>query len=97
MSGKIITALAAAVLIGSTAIASAQTPAAPLPHYYWGNGYNDYYGGPSVTFGLGVGPGYYGPTPGYYGPAPGYYDYAPGYVPGYDCGVSGCNWNDRRN
>jgi hypothetical protein len=81
MSSKIIVA-AAAVLIGSTAIASAQTRASPLPHYYWNNGYYNgysYYNGPAVTFG--VGPGFY---------APGYYDYAPGY----DCRVTGCNWND---
>ncbi len=81
MSGKIMTAAAAAILIGSTAIASAQTPASPLPHYYWGNGYYDYYTGPPVTFGV---------APGYYGPAPDYYDYAPGY----DCRVTACNWND---
>jgi hypothetical protein len=91
MSGKIITAVAAAILLGSTAIASAQTPASPLPHHYWGNGYYDYYTGPAVTFGFGVGPGYY--SPGYYDYAPGYY--APGYyAPGYDCGISGCNWNN---
>jgi hypothetical protein len=84
MSSKIIAA-AAAILIGSTALASAQTRAFPEPHRYWNNGYYDYYGGPGVTFGLGIGPGFYGP-----GYAPGYYDYAPGY----DCGVTGCNWNN---
>jgi hypothetical protein len=93
MSGKIIGAVAAALLIGSTALASAQTPASPLPHYYWGNGYgNGYYGGPAVT--LGVGPGFYGPR--YYDYAPGYPGYGPGYSPGgYSCGVTGCDWNDR--
>jgi hypothetical protein len=80
MSGKIITAAAVAILIGSTALASAQTRAQPR---YWGGG--DYYG-PGVTFGFGVGPGYYDYAPGYYAPG-----YAPRYyAPGYDD-----RWNDR--
>lgn len=71
MSGKIIAVAAAAILLGSTALASAQTRAYPQDRY-WGN--YDYYGqawAPPATFGYGVAPyGYY---------APRYYDYAPGY------------------
>jgi hypothetical protein len=79
MSTKILMLATAAVLLGSTALASAQSSISPR---YWGdsrnwNGYDYYYGGPVVTFGPGVAPGYY---------APGYYNYAPGY---YD------SWNDR--
>lgn len=80
---KIIPAAAAAILLASTAFASAQTREYPR---YWG-GYG-YYGGPSITFG--IGPGYY--APGYY--SPGYYDYAPGW----NCGLIGCTtydgWHD---
>lgn len=83
MSVKIITALAAAVLIGSTAMASAQTRAFPRDNYW-----NDGFYGPSVNFGIGVSPH----GPGYYDYAPGYYGY--GYAPGSNCGVTGCNWND---
>jgi hypothetical protein len=84
MSRTAIAAAAAALLIGSTAIASAQTREYPR---YWGD--SRYYNGPAVTFGLGMGPGYG------YGYAPGYYDYAPGSGPGYRCGVEGtCSWND---
>jgi hypothetical protein len=95
MSRKIIPAAAAAILLASTAFASAQTR--ENPRYWGGSGYQ--YGGPSVTFG--IGPGVYGPGygPGYSGYGPGYsgyysrgyYDYAPGW----SCGISGCNdWND---
>lgn len=51
MSVKIITAPAAAVLIGSTAMASAQTRAFPRDNYW-----NDGFYGPSVNFGIGVSP-----------------------------------------
>jgi hypothetical protein len=83
MSRKIIPAAAVAILLASTAFASAQTRAQPR---YWGDSH--YYNGPSVTFG--VGPGFYGPgySPGYY--SPGYYDYAPGW----SCGIGGCDWDD---
>jgi hypothetical protein len=80
MSTKMITLAAGAILLASTAFASAQTMSNPRP--YWGGyGYNgySYYGGPTVTFG--VGPGY----------GPGYYNYAPGY---YDNGYYD-RWNDR--
>jgi hypothetical protein len=80
MSGKIISAAVAAILIGSTAMASAQTTAQPR---YWGDSRN-WEVGPPVVFGFG--PGYYAPR--YY--TPGYYDYAPAY----DCGVYGCNWDN---
>jgi hypothetical protein len=71
MSGKLITAAAAAILLGSTAIASAQTVVSPYPYDYWGSGYNYYAPGVGVTFGA---------APyGYYGYAPRYYNYAPGY------------------
>jgi hypothetical protein len=105
MSGKIITAVAAAILIGSTALASAQTRASPQARYWGGYGY---YGqgavAPLVTFGYGVAPysyyapGYYAYAPSYYAYAPGYYAYAPGYydrAPGYDVGWRYDNgWND---
>jgi hypothetical protein len=81
MSTKTIALAAGAILLGSTALASAQTLSDPRPWYGY-NGYS-YYGGPVVTFG--VGPGYY--SPGYYNYAPGGY-YGNGY---YD------RWNDRFN
>jgi len=71
MSGKIITAVAA-ILIGSTAVASAQVWVYPRDRY-WGD--YAHYGAvyPPGTVMIGVAPyGYY--APGYY------YDYAPGYV-----------------
>jgi hypothetical protein len=82
MSGKIITAVAAAILLGSTVLASAQTREFPQDRY-WGD--YGYYGQgpvvyPPVTFGFGVAP--YG-----YAYAPGYYDYVPGWR--YNNG-----WND---
>jgi hypothetical protein len=91
MSTKTLMFATAAILLGSTALASAQTSANPR---YWGdsrnwNGYGyNYYGGPGVTLGFGAGPGYY---------SPGYYDYAPGYYDnGYDNGYNN-SWNDRRD
>jgi hypothetical protein len=74
MPGKITTAIAAALLIGSTALASAQTQAFPRSGY-WAN--DGYYGTvyPPGTFAPGMAPGYYDYAPGYY--APGYY--APDY------------------
>jgi hypothetical protein len=78
MSGKTITAIAAVILIGSTALASAQTRVFPRDRYWGNDGYNDgYYDTvyPPYTFGLSIAPGYYDYAPGYY--APGYY--APGY------------------
>jgi hypothetical protein len=79
MSGKIITvAAAAAAILASSALASAQTQAAPR---YWGGGYGGYYG----YYGYG---GYYGQA--YplgdgigvhnYAPGPGVYVYVPGYI-----------------
>jgi hypothetical protein len=82
MSGKIIAVAAAAILFGSTALASAQTRA--FPRNYWGQGY--YYGGPAVMFGA---------VPGYYGYGPGYYAYAPGYYHGWnDNGWNDNGWNN---
>jgi hypothetical protein len=73
MSAKIITALTAAILLGSTALASAQSQY--YPRYrgdgYYGPGISDY-----QALGFGVAPGYYGR--GIYGYAPGndgYFDY----------------------
>lgn len=67
MSGKIIPAVTAAILLGSTALASAQAiMVAPQP-------YDSYYGVPVITFGFGVMPAYSGYGPVYYGYAPGYY------------------------
>ena len=83
MSAKILPALVAGLLLGTTALASAQVV------YPYGYNYN-YYGyvptyPPAVTLGFGVGPGIYY--------APGYYNYAP--APAYVAPVyTGCNnWN----
>jgi hypothetical protein len=77
MSAKILPALAAGLLLGTTALASAQ--ALVLPQYgynYAVYGFTPAYP-PAVTFGYGVGPGvYYAPT--YYSYPPAYF--APGYV-----------------
>jgi hypothetical protein len=70
MSAKLLPALVAGLLLGTTALASAQTLV--LPQYGYSYGYYGYAPAypPAVT--LGVGPGvYYAPT---------YYNYAPGYV-----------------
>jgi hypothetical protein len=72
MSAKILPAIAAGLLLGTTSLTSAQ--ALVVPQY----GYNySYYAAPvyppEVTFGFGAAPGYV--APGYY--APGYYGYAP--------------------
>ncbi len=91
MSGKTIVAVMAAILLGSTALASAQTRAAPR---YWGGG--GYYGPGTPDYPpdrLGGGPGYYGP--GNYDYAPGYNDYAAG--PRYNTGPYYNLWNDWTN
>jgi hypothetical protein len=86
MSAKLLpAALVAAVLLGTTALASAQVAYAPYGYNY------NYYGyvpahPPAVTLGPGVGPGIYY--------APGYYNYAPAYVaPGYVAPVY-TGWNN---
>jgi hypothetical protein len=71
MSAKILPAIVAGLLLGTTSLTSAQ--ALVVPQY----GYNySYYASPvyppEVTFGFGAAPGYV--APGYY--APGYYGYA---------------------
>jgi hypothetical protein len=76
MSGKLMAAAAAGVLLlATTAFASAQTRAEPFPYYYGGWGY---YGGPTYNYVMPpplLSPGYYDYAPGYYGPGPGtYYD-----------------------
>jgi hypothetical protein len=76
MSGKIIPAIVAAMLVAGTAAASAQAPSAEGAGTTIGEGFT----GPSSFFG---GPGFYYdyvPGPGYndYAPGPGYNDYAPG-------------------
>jgi hypothetical protein len=84
MSAKILPALVAGVLLGTTALASAQA----LVYSPYGYTYGGYYGyapayPPAVTLGFGVGPGIYY--------APGYYNYAPTYVaPAYN------GWNEAR-
>jgi hypothetical protein len=81
MSGKIIAAAAAAVLLGSTAFASAADLAAPQDQAYV-DGYGWSYGetGPSFDPHYGIAPAPYGGGyGGYYDDAPGYgYDYVPG-------------------
>ena len=84
MSAKSLPAIVAGLLLGTTALASAQTLVSPQYGYnYAFYGFAPAYP-PAVTFGLGVGPGvYYAPT---------YYSYAPAYVaPGY-VGWSGWNY-----
>ena len=72
MSAKFLPAIVAVLLLGTTALASAQTLVYPQYGYNYGyNGYTPVYP-PAVTFGFGVAPG------AYY--APGYYNYAPAYV-----------------
>jgi hypothetical protein len=73
MSVKIVAALAGAVLLGSTALASAQQEAVPQDRYWGDNGYYGL-GPPPVPFQFGVAP---------YAYYPGYYNYAPSYYPGY--------------
>ena len=85
MSAKFLPAIVAGLLLGTTALASAQTLVYPQYRYNYGyNGYTPVYP-PAVTFGFGVAPG------AYY--APGYYNYAPAYVaPGYN-GWNEAGWN----
>jgi len=68
-------AIALAILLGTSALASAQTGEGPPPYIkpgsYYPWGYQYYYHG--------YAPGYYYPGYNYYGYAPGYYGYAPGY------------------
>jgi hypothetical protein len=78
MSGRIVTALTAAILFGSTALAAAQTREFPQDRAYV-----DGYGWSFGATGFAYDP-YYRVVPapyayGYYDYAPGYYGYAPGY------------------
>jgi hypothetical protein len=85
MSAKLLPAIVAGLLLGTTALASAQ--ALVYPQYGYNYGYLEYAPAypPAVTFGFGVGPGIYY--------APGYYNYAPGYIaPGYN-GWNQTGWN----
>ena len=90
MSGKTIVAVTAAILLGSTASAFAQTRAAPR----WGD--SGYYGPATPDYPLdrlGGSPGYQ--VPGYYNYAPGYRDYAT--PPYYNTGPYYNLWNDWTN
>jgi hypothetical protein len=75
-------AIAVAILIGTSALASAQTGEGFPPYIQPGSGYPFGYS----YYNYGYAPGYYyGYAPGYhapgyyYGYAPGYYGYAPGF------------------
>jgi hypothetical protein len=74
MSARILPAIVAGLLLGTTTLASAQ--ALVLPQYGYTYGYYGYAPvyPPAVTLGLGAVPGVYY-APGYYT-----YSYAPGYV-----------------
>jgi hypothetical protein len=83
MSAKILPVIVAGLLLGTTALASAQVLVVPQYGYDY-SGYAPMYP-PAVTFGFGVAPGYY---------APGYYNYAPAYVaPAYN-GWNNTGWYD---
>ena len=85
MIAKFLPAMVAGLLLGTTALASAQTLVYPQSGYnYRYYGYTPVYP-PAVTFGFGVAPGvYYAPT---------YYNYTPAYVaPGYN-GFNEAGWN----
>jgi hypothetical protein len=71
MSAKIVPALVAGLLLGTTALASAQVGYAPYEYNYNYHGHVPAYP-PAAALGLSVGPGFYY--------APGYYGYAPAYV-----------------
>jgi hypothetical protein len=80
MTAKVLPGLVAGLLLGTTALASAQVLYSPYYNY-------NYYGHapaylPAVTLGFGVGPGIYY--------APGYFNYAPAYVAPVYTG-----WNNR--
>jgi len=83
MSAKFLPAIVAGLLLGTTALASAQTLVYPQ-YGYTPYGYIPVYP-PAVTFEFGVAPrAYY---------APGYSNYAPAYVaPGYN-GWNEAGWN----
>ena len=83
MSAKFLPAIVAGLLLGTTALASAQTLVYPQ-YGYTPYGYIPVYP-PAVSFEFGVAPrAYY---------APGYYNYAPAYVaPGYN-GWNEAGWN----
>jgi hypothetical protein len=83
-SKTIMTAAVGAVLLATTAVASAQHRAFPQDRYYGSYGYyGGYYDVPAY------GPNYYLATPAPV--APGYYDYAPG--PYYNEGPYYNGWN----
>jgi hypothetical protein len=86
MSAKILPALAASLLLGTTALASAQALVYPSYGYTYGYyGYAPVYP-PAITFSFGGGPGTYY--------APGYYYYAPAYVaPAYNT-WNQAGWNN---
>jgi len=90
-STKILPVLVAALLLGTTSLASAQALVAPYYGYYT---YAPAYS-PVIPLGIGVPvPGVYY-TPGYYNYAPAYVapSYAPAYVaPGYSYGVEWSGW-----
>jgi hypothetical protein len=75
MSGKIIPAIIAAVLLAGTAAASAQSPSGQGAGSIASDalaGRAGISGGPGFYYNYAPGPGYYD-----YAPGPGYYDYAP--------------------
>ena len=90
MFNKKIAIGAAAILLGSTALASAQTLGFPQDRAYVdGYGYSFGMSGPSYDPHYGV-----APAPRYYDYAPGYY-YAPAPAPGYN--NSWNRWDDNWN
>jgi hypothetical protein len=86
MSAKLLPALVAGLLLGTTALASAQVVYAPYGYNYNYYGYAGAYP-PAVTLGPGIGPGIYY--------APGYYNYAPApaYVAPAYTGWNNALWN----
>jgi hypothetical protein len=84
MLAKSVPVLVLALLLGTTALASAQALVLPSYGYAYGYAYVPVYP-PAVTYGLAVTP-QYAVAPQYY--VPGYYAYAPAYS-----GWSGARWN----
>ena len=84
MSAKMLPPIVAGLLLGTIAVASAQTLV--YPQYSYNYGYYPPIYPSGVTFGVGVAPA------SYY--APGYYNYAPAYVaPSYN-GWYDAGWSD---